>query len=184
MLIDLTFWDEAKLLILDNVALGGVAAVVAFFGQKRLEQYKARQALLVEHSKARVTHIGRVLRGIANLIAEGHALMDRYFRIAKEEGERVDKLSEAVRSRIDSQLREDFDALLQRCKRIKRLISVNSPWLGKSLGVELTLRVGKVEDWLEAMRRHDMEKLRAAAQRLRESEEDLSVVVERLMLRN
>jgi hypothetical protein len=53
----LTFNQELALMLIDKAAIGLVGVGVWIFVQRRLEAYKARQALWTEISKERVQHI-------------------------------------------------------------------------------------------------------------------------------
>jgi hypothetical protein len=55
--MSLTFNQELALMLIDKAAVGLVGVGVWIFVQRRLEAYKARQALWTEISKERVEHI-------------------------------------------------------------------------------------------------------------------------------
>lgn len=154
----MTFEQQIWITLLDKFLLAGILAAAGVAANRYLEKYKARQALLLEFAKQRVTRIAQMWEYFDEYESEAFSsAMDFFFdvqaELAKvvpgaqlprapqslEEGVAlltrfpVATLSQEAVERLVQRGQERSDPLLKKYREARQVIGRNRFWLGNDL---------------------------------------------------
>lgn len=169
MNISLTFQEQVVLLIVDKLAIGSIIALVGFIGLRITEKYKARQTLIVEITKTRISKLSNIWERVDRLTRDADALVKRRYDLEREEGCKIistypvgrltptqmQELSITVKQRVQHEIIPNIEQLLSEYEELSRQISDSYFWVGKRFLDPFVSRIYTLKQYIELLKTHD-----------------------------
>ena len=162
--IAMNFAEQIWLSIVDKILLGGLVALVGYYGTRAIEAYKAKQLLRTELTKQRVLKIEDVWKRLLDI----QALADSFrtslvpYWISRAIGKPEDQLRESrelwLKLVIGKQ--ETVDEIKAKFDEMVHSIERDSFWLGRDLTKKATAQLASVRSAFETLVSGDTIELR------------------------
>ena len=151
----MSFTEQIWLSVVDKVLLGGIVALVGFFGTRAIEAYKAKQLLRTELTKQRVSKIEEVWKRLLDIEDSTNAFHSNLGKewfgpaIGQPDAARLQESRELWRKLVINK-KDAVDEINAKFDEMVLSIQRDSFWLGRNLTGKATAQLTSIRSAFES----------------------------------